>query len=282
MDNIQDSYVLSNGNKIPCVGFGTWKQPDDDSTVDIIKTAIDCGYRHIDTAFGYKNEASVGKAVRDCGLKRNEIFVTTKLSNGGHGYENTMKEFDMSMSRLDIEYVDLYLIHWPRPYSIRDSWKEANEGTWRAFEELYRAGKVKAIGVSNFLETHMDALLDTATIAPMVNQIELHPQFVQSDLVSYCKDRRMIVEAYSPLIRGQMDHPVLLEISKKHNKSVAQVLLRWQVQHGFLPLPKSSTKERMLENADIFDFKLTEDDIESMKVLEKFGRTGAHPDTAGF
>lgn len=282
MDNIQDSYVLSNGNKIPCLGFGTWKLADDDSTVDTIKTAIDCGYRHFDTAYGYKNETAVGKAIRASGLHRSELFVTTKLSNGGHGYENTMKEFEISMNQLDIEYVDLYLIHWPRPSSIRDSWKEANEGTWKAFEKLYRTGKVKAIGVSNFLETHMDVLLDTATIAPMVNQIELHPQFVQRDLVSYCKNHRIIVEAYSPLIRGQFDHPVLLEISKKYNKSVAQVLLRWQVQRGFIPLPKSSTKERMLENADIFDFKITDDDIDSMKVLEKFGRTGAHPDTAEF
>lgn len=282
MNNIQDSYVLSNGNKIPCLGFGTWKLPEAESTVDTIKTAIDCGYRHIDTAFGYGNEASVGKAIRSSGLKRNELFVTTKLGNGGHGYENTMKEFEISMNKLDIEYVDLYLIHWPRPLPVRDSWKEANEGTWKAFEELYNAGKVKAIGVSNFLETHIDVLLDTATIAPMVNQIELHPQFVQRDLVTYCKDHRMIIEAYSPLIRGHFDHPVLMEISKRHNKSVAQVLLRWQIQHGFLPLPKSSSRERMLENSDIFDFKLTEEDIESMKILEELGRTGSHPDTAEF
>lgn len=282
MKNIQDSYVLSNGNKIPCLGFGTWKLPEADSTVDIIKTAIDCGYRHIDTAHSYNNEVSVGKAIRSSGLKRNELFVTTKLSNGGHGYENTMKEFEISMNKLDIEYVDLYLIHWPRPLPVRDSWKEANEGTWKAFEELYNAGKVKAIGVSNFLENHIDVLLDTATIAPMVNQIELHPQFVQRDLVTYCKDHRMIIEAYSPLIRGHFDHPVLMEISKRHNKSVAQVLLRWQIQHGFLPLPKASSRERMLENSDIFDFKLTEEDIESMKVLEELGRTGSHPDTAEF
>ena len=282
MNDIQDSYILSNGNKIPCVAFGTWKLPEADTTVDTIKTAIDCGYRHIDTAFGYYNEMSVGKAVRTCGLKRNELFVTTKLSNDSHGYENTIKEFDKSMNDLDIDYVDLYLVHWPRPLAIRDSWKELNEGTWKAFEELYKAGKIKAIGVSNFLENHLDAILDTATIAPMVNQLELHPQYVQRDVVEYCKDRRMIVEAWSPLIKGAFDHPVLIEIAKKHNKSIAQVLLRWSIQNGFLPLPKASKRERMLENADIFNFKLTEEDIDAMKALESLGKTGAHPDTAEF
>ncbi|MDD4112723.1 MAG: aldo/keto reductase [Herbinix sp.] len=282
MNDIQDSYILSNGNKIPCVAFGTWKLPEADSTVDIIKTAIDCGYRHIDTAFSYYNEMSVGKAVRTCGLKRNELFVTTKLSNDSHGYENTIMEFEKSMSNLDIDYVDLYLVHWPRPLSIRNSWKELNEGTWKAFEELYKAGKIKAIGVSNFLENHLEAILDTATIAPMVNQLELHPQYVQRDVVEYCKDRRMIVEAWSPLIKGAFDHPVLIEIAKKHNKSIAQVLLRWSIQNGFLPLPKASKRERMLENADIFNFKLTEEDIDAMKALESLGKTGAHPDTAEF
>ncbi|NLO08627.1 MAG: aldo/keto reductase [Clostridiales bacterium] len=282
MNNIQDSYILSNGNKIPCVAFGTWKLPEADTTVDTVKTAIDCGYRHIDTAFSYYNEVSVGKAVRTCGLKRNELFVTTKLSNDSHGYENTLKEFEMSMDNLGIDYVDLYLIHWPRPLSIRDRWKELNEGTWKAFEELYNAGKIKAIGVSNFLDTHLEVLLDTATIAPMVNQLELHPQYVQSDVVEYCKNRRMIVEAWSPLLKGDFSHPVLIEISKKYNKSVAQILLRWSIQHGFLPLPKASKKERMLENADIFNFDLSEADIEAMKALEVLGRTGAHPDTAEF
>jgi diketogulonate reductase-like aldo/keto reductase len=282
MNSIQDCYVLSNGNKIPCVGFGTRNLTESSTTVDIIKTAIDCGYRHIDTAFGYHNEASVGKAVRTCGLKRNELFVTTKLSNGSHGYENTMKEFEMSMNNLDIDYVDLYLIHWPRPIAVRDTWKEHNEGTWKAFEELYNAGKVKAIGVSNFLDTHLEALLDTATIAPMVNQIELHPRYVQRDAVRYCKERRIVVEAWSPLMRGEFNYPVLVDISKKYNKTIPQILLRWSIQHGFLPLPKSSTRERMLENANIFDFQLSEEDIEAMKVLETYGRTGPHPDTAEF
>lgn len=282
MDSIQDCYVLSNGIKIPCVGFGTWKLPNAQSTVDIIKTAIDCGYHHIDTAYAYQNEISVGKAVRECGLKRSELFITSKLDNPDHGYENTMKEFDMTMTNLGIEYLDLYLIHWPIPLSYRDCWKEMNEGTWKAFEELYQEGKLKAIGVSNFLEHHIDALLETATIAPMVNQLELHPQYPQRDAVNYCKEKRIILEAWSPLIKGQMDHPILKELAKKYNKTAAQVLLRWSIQHGFLPLPKTSSRERMLENADIFDFELTPDDIEAMKSLEMYGLTGAHPDSAPF
>jgi diketogulonate reductase-like aldo/keto reductase len=282
MNSISDSYVLSNGYKIPCVGFGTWKLDESDSTVDTIKTAIDCGYRHIDTAYSYYNEKSVGKAIRSCSLKREDLFVTTKLGNGSHGYEKTLKEFEISMNNLDIDYVDLYLIHWPRPLSIRDSWREHNEGSWKAFEELYKAGKIKAIGVSNFLDTHLDAILETATIAPMVNQLELHPRYVQTDVVQYCKDRRMIVEAWSPLIKGDFSHPVLVEIASKYNKSVAQILLGWSIQQGFLPLPKSSNKERMIENSNIFDFKLSDEDLEAMKVLETLGRTGAHPDTAEF
>jgi len=282
MKSIQDSYVMANGNKIPCVGFGTWKLTDPGTAADIIKTAIDCGYRHIDTAFAYYNETYVGKAIQTCGLKRTELFVTTKLSNGSHGYENTLKEFEMSMNNLDIDYVDLYLIHWPRPYAIRDTWKEHLEGTWKAFEELYHAGKVKAIGVSNFLEHHLEALLETASIAPMVNQIELHPRYVQRDVVRYCKDHRIVLEAWSPLMKGEFNYPVLEELSKKYNKSIPQILLRWSVQHGFIPLPKASTRERMLENADIFDFELTEEDIEALKELEAYGMTGSHPDTATF
>jgi diketogulonate reductase-like aldo/keto reductase len=282
MNSIQDCYVLSNGVKIPCVGFGTWKLLNDDYTVDIVKTAIDCGYRHIDTAYAYQNEEAVGKAIRGCGLKRSELFITSKLDNPDHGYENTLKEFEITMNNLGLDYLDLYLIHWPRPVQFRDNWKEMNEGSWKAFEELYQAGKIKAIGVSNFLEHHIEAILETATIAPMVDQLELHPQYVQREAVTYCKDHRIIVEAWSPLIKGHINHPLLLEIAKKYNKTPAQLLLRWSIQHGFLPLPKASTAERMRENADIFDFEISEEDIEALKALEPMGRTGSHPDTSVF
>ena len=282
MKSIQDSYVLSNGVKIPCVGFGTWKLPNDDHTVDIVKTAIDCGYRHIDTAYAYQNEAAIGKAIRGCGLKRNELFITSKLDNQDHGYENTLKEFEITMNHLGLDYLDLYLIHWPRPVQYRDNWKEMNEGSWKAFEELYQSGKIRAIGVSNFLEHHMEAILESATIAPMVDQLELHPQYVQREAVTYCKDHRIIVEAWSPLIKGRLEHPLLLELAKKYHKTVAQLLLRWSIQHGFLPLPKASSAERMRENANIFDFMISEEDIEALKALEPMGRTGPHPDAAVF
>ncbi len=282
MNSVQDSYVLSNGVKIPCVGFGTWKLLNDDYTVDIVKTAIDSGYRHIDTAYAYQNEAAVGKAIRGCGLKRSELFITSKLDNPDHGYENTLKAFELTMYNLGLEYLDLYLIHWPRPAQFHDNWKEMNEGSWKAFEELYQAGKIKAIGVSNFLDHHLDAILESAKIAPMVDQLELHPQYVQREAVTYCKDHRMIVEAWSPLIKGHLEHPLLIETAKKYHKTVAQLLLRWSIQHGFLPLPKASTADRIRENADIFDFEITEEDIEALKALEPIGRTGPHPDTAVF
>lgn len=282
MNCVQDSYVLSNGVKIPCVGFGTWKLQNDDTSVDIVKTAIDCGYHHIDTAFGYRNEEAVGRAVRGCGLKRSELFITSKLDNGDHGYEDTLKEFDMTMNNLGIDYLDLYLIHWPVPLKNRDNWKEVNQGSWKAFEELYQEGKIKAIGVSNFLEHHIDSLLESATIAPMVDQLELHPQYVQREAVSYCKDHRIIVEAWSPLIKGQLGDPLLLEMAARYQKTPAQLVLRWSIQHGFLPLPKSTSRTRMLENMDIFDFDITAEDLELMKTLEVFGRTGPHPDSAPF
>lgn len=282
MNSIQDSYVLSNAVKIPCVGFGTWKMVEGKDTVDAVLAAIDCGYRHIDTAYAYRNEESVGKAVRECGLKRSELFVTSKLDNPDHGYENTLKAFDRTMNNLGIDYLDLYLIHWPIPIAFKDNWREANEGTWKAFEELYKDGKIKAIGVSNFLEHHLDALLESAEIAPMVDQLELHPQYPQRDTVNYCKEHRIIVEAWSPLMKGQMDHPLLNEIASKYHKTPAQVLLRWSIQHGLLPLPKTMKKERMIENAQIFDFELSEEDIEALKALEVFGRTGPHPDALAF
>jgi diketogulonate reductase-like aldo/keto reductase len=282
MDNIQDSYVLSNGVKIPCVGFGTWKLINDEPSVDVIKTAIDCGYRHIDTAFAYQNEKAVGKAVLECGLKRSELFLTSKLDNPDHGYENTLKEFQMSMDNLGVDYLDLYLIHWPIPLKYRENWKEMNEGTWKAFEELYQEGKIKAIGVSNFLSHHLDGLLENATIAPMVDQLELHPQYPQKEAVNYCKEKRIIVEAWRPLINGQMNHPLLNQIAQKYQKTVAQILLRWSVQHGFLPLPKASSKERIIENTNIFDFEITAEDIETLKSLEALGQTGPNPDSTAF
>lgn len=282
MKSIQDCYELANGVRIPCVGFGTWTLPNNESTVDIIKTAIDCGYRHIDTAFYYKNEQAVGKAIKECGLKRSELFITGKLDNSDHGYEKTMKEFEITMNNLNLDYLDLYLIHWPIPHNCRDNWQELNRGTWKAFEELYKKGKIRAIGVSNFLEHHIKALLDNAAVAPMVDQLELHPGYMQTDIVNYCREHKIIVEAWCPLIRGKFDHPLLHELAASYNKTPAQIVLRWSIQQGFIPLPKSQKRERMLENADIFDFELSDKDIEQMSILEGFGRIGDHPDSCSF
>ena len=283
MRSIKDTFTLNNGVEIPCVGFGTWNLENNQSGIDIIKTAIDCGYRHIDTAAAYHNENAVGKAVIGSGLPREEIFVTSKLDNASHGYEETLIAFDRTMNELGLDYLDLYLIHWPRPYAIRDRWKELNEGTWLVFEELYKKGLIKAIGVSNFLEHHLEPIFDKCNIKPMVNQIEIHPQYPQHDIVSFCKSNEILVEAWSPLIGGRaFKNPLLIEMAKKYNKTVSQICLRWSIQMGALPLPKSSTAERMKENADIFNFEISDADINKMKQLEELGSVGSHPDTAKF
>ena len=283
MKSIQDTFTLSNGVKIPCVGFGTWNLENSQSGIDIIKTAIDCGYRHIDTAAAYHNENAVGRAVTTSGLPREEMFVTSKLDNASHGYEETLAAFDRTMNELGLDYLDLYLIHWPKPYAIRDRWKILNEGTWLAFEELYEKGLIKAIGVSNFLEHHLEPIFDKCNVKPMVNQIEIHPQYPQYDIVSFCKSNGILVEAWSPLIGGRaFKNAILIEMAKKYGKTVSQICLRWSIQMGALPLPKSSTAERMRENADIFDFEISAEDINVLRQLEELGSVGSHPDTAEF
>lgn len=283
MKSIQDTFTLSNGVKIPCVGFGTWNLENSQSGIDIIKTAIDCGYRHIDTAAAYHNENAVGRAVTTSGLPREEIFVTSKLDNASHGYEETLAAFDRTMNELGLDYLDLYLIHWPKPYAIRDRWKILNEGTWLAFEELYEKGLIKAIGVSNFLEHHLEPIFDKCNVMPMVNQIEIHPQYPQYDIVSFCKSNGILVEAWSPLIGGRaFKNAILIEMAKKYGKTVSQICLRWSIQMGALPLPKSSTAQRMRENADIFDFEISAEDINVLRQLEELGSVGSHPDTAEF
>lgn len=283
MKGIQDCYELYNGVKIPCIGFGTWKLPNTQQGTDIIKTALALGYRHIDTAEGYENEEAVGKAVRTCGIPRKEIFVTSKLDNKMHGYENTIKAFRETMEKLELEYLDLFLIHWPAPVQIRDSWQEKNEETWIAMEELYKKGLIKAIGVSNFLEHHLEPLMSMANIKPMVNQIEFHPQYVPDQLYKFCKKRDILVEAWSPLIGGKaFRHEILKEISETYGKTVAQLCIAWSLQKGVLPLPKASSPERIKENMEVFDFEISQEDILKIKELELLGAIGPNPDTAPF
>lgn len=283
MNKLTDFYTLQNGVNIPCVGFGTWQVENGESAIDSVSEALEFGYRHIDTAAGYGNEESVGIAVKKSGIKREEIFITSKLQNSEHGYENTLAAFEKTLKNLDTNYLDLYLIHWPNPIKFREHWQEANAGTWKAFEELYMEGKIRAIGVSNFLPHHMDELKKTATIAPMVNQIRLCPGDAQQNLVSYCRDKNIIVEAYSPLGTGRIfEVKEMQELAAKYQKSVAQICIRWSLQMGFLPLPKSVTKERIQENSNVFDFELSKEDVELIKNLDGCCGYARNPDETNF
>jgi len=286
--SLASTLTLSNGNKIPCVGFGTWQSRDGEEAYNAVISALKNGYRHIDTATAYENEESVGRAINDfinqTGVKREEIFVTTKLWNEDHGYEATKKAICSSLKKLNLDYLDLYLIHWPNPLKFRSCWQESNAGSWRAMEEAYSDGKLKAIGVSNFCERHLEALSKTAKIAPMVNQIKICPGQAQRELVSYCKNLGMIVEGYSPLGTGKIfSSGEMQKLSEKYNRSIAQLCVRWSLQEGCLPLPKSVHEERIIENSKIFNFELEKSDcdlIASLTGLEI--RPNRNPDEAQF
>ncbi len=238
--SLTDTYTLYNGVKIPQVGFGTWQSANGDEAYHAVLAALNAGYRHIDTAAAYGNEESVGQAIKDSGVPREDLFVTTKLWNADHGYEKTKEAFGRSLEKLGLDYVNLYLIHWPNPVAFRDNWQEANAESWRAMEEFYAAGTAKAIGVSNFRPKHLDALLETATVKPMVNQMFINPSDMQPAVVEYNDDHDILTEAYSPLGTGEIFKiPELATIGRKYDKTPAQVVLRWSLQHGFLPLPKS-------------------------------------------
>lgn len=276
-------YILSNGVKIPSIGYGTWQIPNSAIGVAALKNALSIGYRHVDTAAGYNNEESVGIAMRESGIPREEIFVTSKLQNSAHGYDNTMAAFEQTMRNLNMDYLDLYLIHWPNPAPFRDHWQEANAGTWRAFEELHKAGRIRAIGISNFRERHIEALMETATVAPMVNQIRLCPGDTQDELVAFCRERGMLMEAYSPLGIGAIFAvPELIAIAEKYGRSIAQIALRWSLQMGFLPLPKSVTAERIRENLQVFDFTLAPEDMAAISSLKGCCGESADPDTTNY
>lgn len=280
---LTDTYTLNNGVKIPVVGFGTWQTPSGDVAYQSVLDALNAGYRHIDTAAAYGNEESVGKAIHDSGVKREDLFVTTKLWNADHGYEATKQAFGESLSRLGLEYVDLYLIHWPNPIDFRDNWAEANAGSWRAMEEFYEAGQAKAIGVSNFRPEHLDELLKTAKIKPMVNQIFLNPSDLQPAVVAYNDNHDILSEAYSPLGTGkifQIDD--LKAIAEKYGKSVPQLVLRWHLQHGFLPLPKSVHTDYIKANTDIFDFEISAEDMKTIDSYHGAAGLATDPDATNF
>ena len=280
MKSLTDCYKLSNGVEIPCVGFGTWQTPDGEVAVSSVLSAIEYGYRHIDTAQGYENEESVGIAVKKSGVDRKDIFITSKLRNSEHGYGKTMAAFEGTMKKLDMDYIDLFLIHWPNPIFFRDNWQEANAGSWKAFEELYNAGRIRAIGISNFHPHHIEELMKTAAIAPMVNQIRLCPGDTQDEVADYCRSKDMLLEAYSPFGVGRIfDVPEMKALAKKYGKSVAQICVRWSLQRGYLPLPKSVTPARIKENADVFGFELEAADVQLIAGLKGVVGYSANPDT---
>ncbi|CDF77716.1 oxidoreductase of aldo/keto reductase family, subgroup 1 [Formosa agariphila KMM 3901] len=270
--------TLNDGNTTPQLGFGTYKSTEQEG-IAAVKTAIKKGYRLIDTAAAYGNEAEVGKGIKESGISRKELFVTTKLWRESLGYESTKIELEASLKRLDLEYIDLYLIHWPANQKNYTNWKKTNAETWKAMEELQAEGKIKSIGVSNFFESHLDALLETAKVVPAVNQIEFHPGYWQPELVGYCKSKNIAVESWSPLARGKVfDNPELKSIAEKHNKSVSQICLRWILQHQAIVIPKSSNPDRIAENIDVFDFELSNTDMELINTLPEFGFSGELPD----
>lgn len=280
MQNIRDCYTLSNGVAIPCVGFGTWKTPDGDVAVNSVKAALQAGYRHIDTASGYDNERSVGRAVRESGLNRQDVFITSKLGNPDQGYDKTCRAFEKTLKELGTDYLDLYLIHWPIPFGHQADYVTLNRETWKAFEEFYAAGRIRAIGVSNFQPLHLEQLLENAQVAPMVNQIEFHPGFTQPETVAYCAARHILVEAWSPLGNGSIFQvPEAQALAAKHGKTVAQIALRFCVQQGVLPLPKSTTPARIQENADVFDFDLSDADIATLAAMTACGDSGLYVDS---
>lgn len=275
--------TLANGYKIPVVGFGTWQTPYGDTAVNAVKTAIEYGYTHIDGAAVYDNEKSVGIGIKESGIARENLFITSKLWNTERGYETTIAAFEKTLSDLQVDYLDLYLIHWPANKKQFDNWKELNAETWRAFEDLYKQGNVKAIGVSNFLTHHLEALMETAKITPMVNQIEFHPGYMQKDTLDFCKANNICVEAWSPLGTGRMlSNETLNEIAAKYNKSTAQLCIRWCMQNGTVPLPKSVTPARIAENLDVFDFEISGEDMERINAMEYFGGSGSYPDEVDF
>lgn len=270
MQDIKSCTILSNGVKMPWLGFGTYKVEDGHTVIESVKEALKIGYRHIDTASLYNNEEGVGTAIKESGVPRNEIFLVSKVWNSEQGYEKTLNAFETSIKKLGTDYLDLYLIHWPQPL---------HKETWRALEKLYKEGRVRAIGVSNFTVNHLKDLLEDAEIMPMVNQVEFHPQLIQNELIEVCKKYNIQLEAWSPLMRGKIFEIQLLEeLAKKYGKTISQIVLRWDLQMGVVTIPKSTTPARIKENTDIFDFEISKDDINKIQQLDKGLRVGSDPD----
>lgn len=269
--NINSKITLHNGVKMPVLGLGVYKAKDGQEVIDAIHYAFNAGYRHIDTASFYDNEEGVGVAIRKSSVSREEIFITTKVWNDDHGFETTLAAFEASRKKLQLDYIDLYLIHWPVPGKYLE--------TWKALEKLYKEGKVKAIGVCNCMEHHLQDIMENSEIKPMLLQNEFHPRLIQQELLDFCKENGILYEGWSPLMRGQiLNNETLERLADKHHKSIAQITLRWNLQKGVVAIPKSVHKDRIEENADIFNFSLSEEEMDLIDSLDREERTGAHPD----
>jgi diketogulonate reductase-like aldo/keto reductase len=277
--HLQDTTTLYNGVKMPWLGLGVFKVEEGAEVVDAVRTAIRNGYRSIDTAAIYGNEEGVGEGIRlgmkDAGIAREDLFITSKVWNSDLGFESTLAAYETSLKKLGLDYLDLYLIHWP----VEGKYKEA----WRALETIYKEGRVKAIGVSNFHVHHLEDLIKDAEMKPMIDQIEFHPRLTQKELQAFCRENGIQMEAWSPLMQGQLlDHPVLKEIAERHQKSVAQVIIRWDLQNGVVTIPKSIKEHRIVENADVFNFELSADDMAKIDALNENLRVGPDPDNFDF
>ena len=274
ISNLRSTTTLHNGVEMPWLGLGVFLVKDGEEVVNSVRAALEVGYRSVDTAAAYKNEEGVGKAIAESNVPREELFITTKVWNADQGYEATLAAFNVSMKKLGLEYLDLYLIHWPLPSQGKFI------DTWKALEKLYKDGRVRAIGVSNFKVHHLEEVIAKGEIVPMVNQVEYHPRFNQRELHDFCKKHCIQLEAWSPLMQGGLlENPILVELAKKYNKSTAQIIIRWDIQTGVVTIPKSVKPHRIAENKDVFDFELSEEDMDKISALNQDQRMFADPDT---
>jgi len=273
--DLQGTFELHNGVHMPYFGLGTYQADNDQEVIDAVQYALDFGYRHIDTASVYGNEEGVGKGIKESSVAREDIFVVSKVWNAEQGYESTLKAFEASLKRLNLEYLDLYLVHWPVPGTYKE--------TWRALEKLYKEKRIRAIGVSNFMQHHLEDVLQNAEVVPMVNQMEFHPYVVQQHLLDFCASKGIQYEAWSPFMQGKLfTLDICAQLAEKYSKSPAQIILRWNLQKGVVTIPKSSKSERITANADIFDFELSQEDISHLDKLDRNERIGPDPDNFEF